>query len=165
MWKPDQPSSSDSSQIPVSPQDPQPAAHVELPARPQQPLGESATIGKSLVIRGEITGTDSLILEGRVEGSIHLEGNRVTVGRNGRATANITAREVVVMGKVRGNITATDRLDIRAEGGVVGDLSAPRMSIEDGAFFKGGIDIRQQDPRHPGSKGASRTVKAPGSQV
>jgi len=164
MWKPDQPSSSASNQIPVSPQATQSAAPVEPQARPQMPLGESATIGKSLVIRGEITGTDSLILEGRVEGSIHLEGNRVTVGRNGRATANITAREVVVMGKVRGNITATDRLDIRAEGGVVGDLSAPRMSIEDGAFFKGGIDIRQQDPRHSAAKGTPRAVKPPVAQ-
>jgi len=154
-----------SSQNPFSPQATQSASPVEPPARPQLPLGESATIGKSLVIRGEITGTDSLILEGRVEGSIHLEGNRVTVGRNGRATANITAREVVVMGKVRGNITATDRLDIRAEGGVVGDLSAPRMSIEDGAFFKGGIDIRQPDSRHSGGKSASRTVKPPPAQA
>jgi cytoskeletal protein CcmA (bactofilin family) len=109
--------------------------------------GEAATIGKGLVIRGEISGTDSLVIDGRVEGSIHLEGNRVTVGRGGQAAANITAREVIVMGKVRGSIIATDRLDIRAEGGVVGDLSAPRISIEDGAFFKGGIDIRKVDPK------------------
>jgi cytoskeletal protein CcmA (bactofilin family) len=118
--------------------------------------GESATIGKGLLIRGEITGTDSLIVEGRVEGSIHLEGNRVTVGRNGQAAANITAREVVVLGKVRGNITATDRLDIRAEGGVMGDLSAPRISIEDGAFFKGGIDIRNPELKPGGHNGQPR---------
>lgn len=107
------------------------------------PSGEPASIGKGLVVRGEITGSDSLVIEGKAEGNIHLDGNRVTVGRNGQASANISAREVVVMGKVRGNITATDRVDIRAEGAVIGDLSAPRISIEDGAFFKGGIDIRK----------------------
>jgi cytoskeletal protein CcmA (bactofilin family) len=116
--------------------------------------GEAATIGKGLVIRGEISGTDSLVIDGRVEGSIHLEGNRVTVGLGGQAAANITAREVIVMGKVRGSIIATDRLDIRAQGGVVGDLSAPRISIEDGAFFKGGIDIRKVEPKS-GAQGVS----------
>ena len=143
MWKPDTPSSSASGPVPVSTSETPSAVLGDPHARAMLSQGEPATIGKSLVIRGEITGTDSLIVEGRVEGSIHLDGNRVTVGRNGRANANIHAREVVVMGKVRGNITATDRLDIRAEGGVMGDLSAPRMSIEEGAFFKGGIDIRQ----------------------
>jgi len=136
----------------------QASGEIDPQVRALLPTGESATIGKGLLIRGEITGTDSLIVEGRVEGSIHLEGNRVTVGRNGQAAANITAREVVVMGKVRGNITATDRLDIRAEGGVMGDLSAPRISIEDGAFFKGGIDIRNSDQKPGGHIGQSRTV-------
>lgn len=120
-----------------------PAPAAETEGRPLLSSGEPAAIGKGLVIRGEITGSDSLVIEGRAEGSIHLDGNRVTVGRNGQASANIIAREVVVMGKVRGNITATDRVDIRAEGAVIGDLSAPRISIEDGAFFKGGIDIRK----------------------
>jgi cytoskeletal protein CcmA (bactofilin family) len=118
-----------------------------MESQPAVSGSDVATIGKGLVIRGEITGTDSLVIEGRVEGSINLEGNRVTVGRGGQAAANIMAREVVVMGKVRGNIIATDRLDIRAEGGVVGDLSAPRLSIEDGAFFKGEIDIRKIDQK------------------
>lgn len=120
-----------------------PASTSESEGRAPLSSNEPASIGKGLVVRGEITGSDSLVIEGRAEGNIHLDGNRVTVGRNGQASANIIAREVVVMGKVRGNITATDRVDIRAEGAVIGDLSAPRISIEDGAFFKGGIDIRK----------------------
>ncbi len=99
---------------------------------------DQATIGKSLVIKGEVTGSESLYIDGRVEGSINLSGNRVTIGRNGVVAANISAREIVVLGKVRGNLTASDRVDIRT-----GDVVAARISIEDGAFFKGGIDIRK----------------------
>src|SRR2546421_1387948 len=104
---------------------------------------DQATIGKSLVIKGEVTGSESLYIDGRVEGSINLSGNRVTVGRNGVVSANINAREIVVLGKVRGNLTASDRVDIRSDGSLTGDVIAARISIEDGAFFKGGIDIRK----------------------
>ncbi len=108
---------------------------------------DQATIGKSLVIKGEVSGSESLYIDGRVEGSINLQGNRVTVGRNGVVAANINAREIVVLGKVRGNLQASDRVDIRNEGSLTGDVVAQRISIEDGAFFKGGIDIRK-----PGQK-------------
>lgn len=104
---------------------------------------DQATIGKSLVIKGEVTGSESLYIDGRVEGSISLAGNRVTVGRNGVVSANINAREIVVLGKVRGNLTASDRVDIRSDGSLTGDVIAARISIEDGAYFKGGIDIRK----------------------
>ena len=104
---------------------------------------DQATIGKSLVIKGAVTGSESLYIDGRVEGSINLSGNRVTVGRNGVVSANINAREIVVLGKVRGNLTASDRVDIRSDGSLTGDVVAARISIEDGAFFKGGIDIRK----------------------
>jgi cytoskeletal protein CcmA (bactofilin family) len=104
---------------------------------------DQATIGKSLVIKGEVTGSESLYIDGRVEGSISLSGNRVTVGRNGVVAANISAREIVVLGKVRGNLTASDRVDIRSDGSLTGDVVAARISIEDGAYFKGGIDIRK----------------------
>ncbi len=147
MWKPDQ-------NDPAAPVSAQPPSRFESHA--PMSSADQATIGKGLVVKGEITGTDSLIIDGRVEGSIHLEGNRVTVGRGGQAAANIIAREVVVMGKVRGSIIATDRLDIRAEGGVVGDISAPRLSIEDGAFFKGGIDIRKIAPKTAAHGGSSK---------
>jgi cytoskeletal protein CcmA (bactofilin family) len=102
-----------------------------------------AVISKGVFIKGEITGSESLVVDGKVEGSINLNGNRVTVGIDGQVAANITAREVIVMGKVRGNVTATDRVDIRADGALTGDVAAARISIEDGAFFRGGIEIRK----------------------
>src|SRR6478672_8931350 len=117
---------------------------------------EQATIGKSLVIKGEVTGSESLYIDGRVEGSVNLPGNRVTVGRNGQVQANINAKEVVVLGKVKGNVTASDRVDIRNEGSLGGDVVCQRISIEDGAWFKGSIDIRK-----PGQKemnGATKEV-------
>jgi cytoskeletal protein CcmA (bactofilin family) len=151
MWKPSTPPSGN----PPSPADAQrpsptsaPApeynnSSVPKPLSSASPVSDQATIGKSLVIKGEVTGSESLYIDGRVEGSIHLPGNRVTVGRNGVVAANITARETVILGKVRGNVTATDRVDIRNEGSLTGDVVAQRISIEDGAFFKGGIDIRK----------------------
>jgi cytoskeletal protein CcmA (bactofilin family) len=105
--------------------------------------GQAAIIGKSLVIKGEVTGSESICIEGKVEGSINLPGNRVTIGRNGRVSASITAREIVVQGEVVGNVTAGDRLDVRSEGSLTGDASAQRISLADGAFFKGKIDIRR----------------------
>ncbi len=100
-----------------------------------------ATIGKSLQIKGEVIGSESLYIDGNVEGAISLPHSRVTISRDAKVSANITAREVIVFGKVIGNITASDRVDIRSEGSLTGDVTAQRISIGDGAFFKGGIDI------------------------
>jgi cytoskeletal protein CcmA (bactofilin family) len=123
---------------------------------------DQATIGKSLVIKGEVTGSESLYIDGRVEGSINLAGNRVTIGRNGVVAANINAREIVVLGKVRGNITASDRVDIRSDGSLTGDVVAARISIEDGAYFKGGIDIRKGgQPTQGKANGEEKIVSAP----
>jgi cytoskeletal protein CcmA (bactofilin family) len=108
---------------------------------------EQATIGRSLVIKGEISGSESLYVDGRIEGKISLPDNRVTVGRNGSVQANITAREIVIMGKVNGNIECGDRLDIRSEGSVTGDVSTIRISVEDGAVLKGGIQVRSAEPK------------------
>ena len=150
MWKP-----TNQPQTPARPAEPErpttstPSAPVmasEPPAAPRPvttTTADQATIGKSLVIKGEVTGSESLYIDGRVEGSINLSGNRVTVGRNGVVAANINAREIVVLGKVRGNLTASDRVDIRSDGSLTGDVVAARISIEDGAYFKGGIDIRK----------------------
>jgi cytoskeletal protein CcmA (bactofilin family) len=150
MWKPTQsgPSASTPTPEPIRPT-PAPAAPAE-PARAASSsasVGEQATIGKGLFIKGEITGSESLYIDGKIEGTINLPGNRLTVGRNGSVNAAINAREIVVLGKVKGNVSATDRVDIRAEGSLTGDVAAARISIEDGAFFKGGIDIRKPDAK------------------
>jgi cytoskeletal protein CcmA (bactofilin family) len=110
---------------------------------------EQATIGRSLVIKGELSGAEALYIDGRVEGKISLPDHRVTIGRNGSAQANITAREVVVMGKVNGNIDCTDRVDIRSEGSVTGDVTTMRISVEDGALLKGGIQVRSGEKKQP----------------
>jgi cytoskeletal protein CcmA (bactofilin family) len=142
---------------------PPPAPAFEQPARPAPAsTGDQATIGKGLYIKGEISGSESLYVDGKVEGSVNLPGNRVTIGRNGQVAASIIAREIVVLGKVKGNITASDRVDIRAEGALTGDVAAARISIEDGAFFKGGIDIRKPDAAKaaaPAAPSAPETAK------
>src|SRR5258707_233416 len=105
---------------------------------------DQATIGRTLVIKGEITGSESLYIDGRVEGKIIMPESRVTIGRNGKVDASINAREVVVMGKVNGNIECSDRVDVRSEGAVTGDISTVRISVEDGAALKGGIQVRNE---------------------
>lgn len=116
---------------------------------------EQATIGRTLVIKGELSGAETLYIDGRIEGKISIPDNRVTVGRNGTVEANITAREVVVLGKVSGNIECSDRVDIRSEGSVVGDVSTVRISVEDGAVLKGGIEVRSGEHKHQ-NKGQSQ---------
>lgn len=146
MWKPNQPGTSPSSSDPIRPQTPTPVNSDPAPRpapTPSSASSEQATIGKSLTIKGEITGSEMLYIDGHVEGSVSLPNNRCVVGRNGHVGANISAREVVILGKVNGNINATDRVDIRNEGSLTGDVVAQRISIEDGAYFKGGIDIRK----------------------
>jgi cytoskeletal protein CcmA (bactofilin family) len=106
---------------------------------------EQATIGRSLVIKGEVSGAEALYIDGRIEGKITLTDHRVTIGRNGTVQADITAREVVVMGKVTGNIECTDRVDIRSEGVVNGNVSTIRISVEDGAVLKGGIQVKSAE--------------------
>jgi cytoskeletal protein CcmA (bactofilin family) len=160
MWKPtSQPTpparpGAPEAERPTTMSTPTPAV-TEAPATPRPvstSTADQATIGKSLVIKGEVTGSESLYIDGRVEGSINLAGNRVTVGRNGIVSANINAREIVVLGKVRGNLTASDRVDIRSDGSLTGDVVAARISIEDGAFFKGGIDIRKAGQKANGEE-------------
>jgi len=162
MWKPSQTPTVNPTPTPEPPRPASPAPQFETSGRPPAPLpGDQATIGKGLFIKGEINGSEALFIDGKVEGSINLPGNRVTVGRNGQVSASITAREIVVLGKVRGNMTATDRVDIRAEGSLSGDVSAARISIEDGAFFKGGIDIRKPDSKPPAIPAAPAVTEAP----
>ena len=147
---------------PTAPAMPEPAA---APRPVSTTTADQATIGKSLVIKGEVTGSESLYIDGRVEGSINLAGNRVTVGRNGVVAANINAREIVVLGKVRGNLTASDRVDIRSDGSLTGDVVAARISIEDGAFFKGGIDIRKAGQAGQKPNGEEKSAATPANEA
>ena len=113
---------------------------------PNAPV-EQATIGRSLVIKGEISGGESLYIDGRIEGSIEFADHRITIGRNGNVQANIHAREVVILGKVKGNIQCSDRVDIRSEGALNGDIVTQRISVEDGALLKGSVQVRASEQK------------------
>jgi len=112
------------------------------PVKTVAPPTEQTTIGRSLVIKGEISASEPLYIDGKIEGSLHVSDQRVTVGRYGSVTANISAKEVVIMGSVKGNIQCTDRLDIRSEGSLIGDVVSQRISVEDGAVLKGNVEVR-----------------------
>ena len=125
---------------------------------------EQCSIGKSLTIKGDVSGSESLFIDGRVEGTITLSGSatRVTVGKHGVVMANLSAREVVVMGKLHGSVIATERLDIRSEGSLTGDVVTQRISIEEGAYFKGGIDIsRKPNGELADASKSGKTVSMP----
>src|SRR5215472_5882748 len=126
---------------------PETVTHAQRPA-PAPVIVDQAVIGKGIVVRGEITGKDALFIDGTVEGVINIPGERVTIGRHGSVIAPrgsvapcVTALEIVILGSVTGNVIATQRIDIRAEGSLTGDVTTARVSIEDCAYFRGGIDI------------------------
>jgi cytoskeletal protein CcmA (bactofilin family) len=101
-----------------------------------------AQIGKSVVIKGELSGSEDLYVDGQVEGSIALKGNSLTVGPNGQVKASVDAKTIIVQGKLEGNVQASDRVDLRKSAVVTGDISTQRISIEEGAYLKGKIDIQ-----------------------
>lgn len=105
--------------------------------------GEFAHIGKSVVIKGELSGSEDLYVDGQVEGSIELRGNSLTVGPNGRIKARISAKNIAIQGSVEGAVNATDRVELRKTAVVNGDIMTQRISVEEGAFFKGKIDIQR----------------------
>ena len=118
-------------------------------------------LGRSMILRGDLTGKEDLLVEGQLEGTINLPEHCVTVGASGEVKAEIHARHVVILGSVTGNISAGERIEIRKTGRVVGDLVAAGIAIEDGAFFKGSIDIvRNQEPESPHSLAAEGAYKA-----
>jgi len=131
------------------------------PVKPTTSPMDQANIGRSLVIKGEVTGAESLFIDGRVEGTISFADNRVTIGRNGNVAANIIAKEVVIMGKVQGNVDCADRLDIRSEGVLTGDVITHRISIEEGAILKGGVEVRNPETKDQKEQKAQAPVQAP----
>ena len=104
--------------------------------------GESSHLGKSFHFKGDISGSEDIFIDGKVEGTIQLPGQIVTVGQHGEVSADIDARELVIHGKLKGNAKASDRIELARTGSVQGDLAMARISIQDGAFMQGRVDIR-----------------------
>ena len=112
----------------------------------------TVNIGKSVVIKGELNGSEDLTIEGQVEGKIELRQNVLTIGPNGKIKAQLFAKAVIILGEVTGNVTATEKVDIRDNGSVDGDIAAPRVAIAEGAHFRGSIDMQRS-----GSKAEAKT--------
>ncbi len=162
---------------------PKPAATVPTPAElaregiPMQtaptkvsgPGSGAAAIGKSVVVKGDIYSREDLYVDGEVEGTIEVQEHRLTVGPNGRVKATVKAREAVIRGTVHGDIEATDRIDIRKDAKVVGDLQTTRIAVEEGAYFKGSVDVVRRpapasEAREP-QPGAAREAARPAGAV
>jgi cytoskeletal protein CcmA (bactofilin family) len=125
---------------------------MSLPSRPPESHhegGRSAVLGKSVILKGQIISREDLTIDGEVEGSVELKEHRLTIGPNGRVKASVKARELVVIGTIHGDVEITDKIDIRREAKLVGDIKTARVVIEDGAYFKGNIDIVRQDANRP----------------
>ena len=101
-------------------------------------------IGKSVVIKGELTGSEDLTIEGHVEGKIELRQNVLTIGPNGKIKAQVFAKSVIILGEVTGNVTATEKVDLRDNGSVDGDIISPRVAIAEGAHFRGSVDMQRK---------------------
>jgi len=115
--------------------------------------GEFAHIGKSVVIRGELSGSEDLYVDGQVEGSIEMRGNHLIIGPNGQVKANVNARGVVVQGKLEGNIRAAERVELKKSAIVVGDIVTQRIAIEDGGYFKGKVEIQREAGKMEAAEG------------
>ena len=120
---------------------------METPKAPETARGETTLIGPSMVIRGELSCSEDLYIDGQVEGVIDPKGNRLTVGPHGRVKANVHASAVVVQGKLDGNVQASDRVDLKQSAVVTGDIAAQRISIDEGAYFKGRVNIQKEAPK------------------
>ena len=115
-------------------------------------------IGKSVVIKGELNGSEDLTIEGQVEGKIELRQSVLTIGPNGRIKAQVFAKSVIILGEVTGNVTASEKVDIRDNGSVDGDLISPRVAIAEGAHFRGSIDMQRQGGAPKGDKSEAKAA-------
>ena len=153
MWKREEPVQ------PVTP--PVVGAIGSAPSDEKSSASANVIIGKSIVVKGELRGSEDLTIEGQVEGKIALKQHVLTIGAHGRIRAQVFAKSVIVLGEVVGNIDATEKVAIRNEGSVEGDIKAPRVAIAEGAKFRGGIDM-QQGQAQPGNR--NRSEPKPGSE-
>src|SRR6476646_4227024 len=130
-----------------------------------EPRGGAATIGKAVKVVGQIFSREDLYIDGEVEGTVEALEHKLTIGPNGTVKATIKAREVVVLGAIHGNVEATDKIEIRKDAKLTGDIRTARIIIEDGAYFKGSIDIVKPDPKAAPKQAASQPVAAAATPV
>jgi len=142
---------------------PTPAARAEASHLMEKDI---VNIGKSVVIKGELNGSEDLTIEGQVEGTIQLRDHVLTIGPNGRIKAQVFAKAVIVLGEVTGNVTASEKVDIRDNGSVDGDIIAPRVAIAEGAHFRGSVDMqRKGGAAQPQAKPAAAAAQQPAAQA
>ncbi|HJR58989.1 MAG TPA: polymer-forming cytoskeletal protein [Vicinamibacterales bacterium] len=169
MWKRDEPAK------PAAPTATPPQTVTPSPEPPvvRQSAGEhqrgglersTVNIGKSVVIKGELNGSEDLTIEGQVEGKIELRQNVLTIGANGKIKAQVFAKAVIILGEVTGNVTATEKVDIRDNGSVDGDIASPRVAIAEGAHFRGAIDMQRAGAK-PGEKSDKGETKPAAAAV
>jgi cytoskeletal protein CcmA (bactofilin family) len=163
MWKRDEGVRPTGGQPTAAPQPSAPATAGTPAFRPETGHHlekDIVNIGKSVVIKGELNGSEDLTIEGHVEGTIQLRDHVLTIGPNGRIKAQVFAKSVIVLGEVTGNVTASDKVDIRDNGSVDGDIISPRVAIAEGAHFRGSVDMQRKAGQAP----PKPEVKAAGPQ-
>jgi cytoskeletal protein CcmA (bactofilin family) len=139
-------------------------APAPVPRPDRQEMGHSierdiVNIGKSVVIKGELNGSEDLTIEGHVEGTIQLRDHVLTIGPNGRIKAQVFAKSVIVLGEVTGNVTASDKVDIRDNGSVDGDIVSPRVAIAEGAHFRGSVDMQRKGAAQQPAQAAAKPAQ------
>lgn len=161
MWGTKKPEDANPSPAPARETTPLSGAHDLRPlgAAPAAPPRAAARLGRTLSVKGELAGNEELLVDGEFEGALDLGESSLTVGPQGRVQADVRAREIIIEGTVRGNLRAADRLQISKSGNVVGDLVAARIIIEDGAYFKGSIDIQKPEEKARRLEGAGEALR------
>jgi len=157
MWKRDEAVKPTSQPTPAAPvaSNVQPSMPAAPQAEPRRIERDLVNIGKSVVIKGELSGSEDLTIEGHVEGKIELKDHLLTIGPNGRIKAQVFAKAVIVLGEVNGNVTASEKVDIRDGGSVDGDIISPRVAIAEGAHFRGSVDMQRKGATASASANAS----------
>ena len=143
---------------PESARPPQPASKAKVATS-----GDTATIGVSVELNGELISSEDLAIEGKVEGKITMMGSDLTIGKGGRVRANVQCKSIVIAGQLKGKVSAEDKVEIAASGSLRGDICAPRVAIADGAKFRGGIDMNGKAPVTKGE--AAQRVKTTATQT
>ena len=169
MWKRDEAVKPTSQPTPAAPvaSSVQPVAPVAQQAEPRRIERDLVNIGKSVVIKGELSGSEDLTIEGQVEGKIELKDHLLTIGPNGRIKAQVFAKTVIVLGEVNGNVSASEKVEIRDGGSVDGDIISPRVAIAEGAHFRGSVDMQRKGgaaPQAQAKPAAAPAAAAPQAQ-